>query len=180
MRAAVVQEMHHRVKNNLQTVAMLLRLQMDDPKARAARPALQESINRILSIAAVHEILAGASLGLVDIRNLAERVAHAVTRNMIRPDQVVELTVGGDAPTLPSQPATSLALAILSEPVTIVVTREPRAYRHQRVDDLPRCLQLLTPAEVVERLEIGAGEQPPDPVPSWNLLSQGPAWWVPA
>ena len=112
VRAAVVQEMHHRVKNNLQTVAMLLRLQMDDPKAQAARPALQESINRILSIAAVHEILAGASLGLVDVRNLAERVAHAVMRNMVRPDQSVELTVGGDAPTLPSQPATSLALAV--------------------------------------------------------------------
>ncbi len=81
---------------------------------------------------------------------------------------------------LDAEAATSLALAILTEPVTIVVTREPRAYRHQRVDDLPRRLQLLTPAEVVERLEIGTGEQPPDPVPTWNLLSQGPAWWVPA
>lgn len=112
VRAAVVQEMHHRVKNNLQTVAMLLRLQMSDPKAGAARPALQESINRILSIAEVHEILAGASLGMVDVRCLAERVSRAVSRNMLRPDQSVEITVGGDAPNLPSQPATSLALAV--------------------------------------------------------------------
>lgn len=112
VRAAVVQEMHHRVKNNLQTVAMLLRLQMGDPKAAPARPALQESINRILSIAAVHEILAGASLGMVELRTLAERVSLAVARNMQRPDQSIELTVGGDAPSLPSQPATSLALAV--------------------------------------------------------------------
>lgn len=112
VRAAVVQEMHHRVKNNLQTVAMLLRLQLSDPKAAAARPALQESINRILSIAEVHEILAGASLGMVDVRALAERVSHAVSRNMLRPDQRVEITVGGDAPSLPSQPATSLALVV--------------------------------------------------------------------
>lgn len=87
---------------------------------------------------------------------------------------------GGEGEHLDAEAATSLALAILTEPVTIVVTREPRAYRHQRVDDLPRRLQLLTPAEVVERLELGTGEQPPDPVPTWNLLSQGPAWWVPA
>ncbi len=112
VQAAVVQEMHHRVKNNLQTVAMLLRLQMSDPKSAAARTALQESVNRILSIAAVHEILAGASIGLVDVRDLAERVARAVTRNMLRPEQQVDVSVGGDAPTLPSQPATSLALAV--------------------------------------------------------------------
>ncbi len=112
VRAAVVQEMHHRVKNNLQTVAMLLRLQMNDPRAAPARPALQESINRILSIAAVHEILAGASIGRVDVRALVERVAGLVTRNMLRPAQAVEVTVGGDAPTLPSQPATALALAV--------------------------------------------------------------------
>lgn len=112
LRAAVVQEMHHRVKNNLQTVAMLLRLQMSEPKSAAARPALQESINRILSIAAVHEMLAGATIGLVDIRSLAERVAHAVTRNMVRPDQVIEVTVGGDDTMLASQPATSIALVV--------------------------------------------------------------------
>ncbi|MFN8484680.1 MAG: GAF domain-containing protein [Anaerolineae bacterium] len=112
VRAAVVQEMHHRVKNNLQTVAMLLRLQMNDPRTAAARPALQESINRILSIAAVHEILAGASIGRVDARALVERVAGLVTRNMLQPGQAIEVTVGGAAPTLPSQPATSLALAV--------------------------------------------------------------------
>lgn len=87
---------------------------------------------------------------------------------------------GEEGEHLDAEAATALALAILAEPVTVVVTRDPRAYRHQRVDDLPRRLRLLSPAEVVDLLEIGVGEQPPDPVPSWNLLSQGPAWWVPA
>jgi two-component sensor histidine kinase len=53
---ATIREIHHRVKNNLQTVASLLRLQ-----ARAddvdARKALDDSVNRILAIAAVHEVL---------------------------------------------------------------------------------------------------------------------------
>src|SRR3954468_15821130 len=56
MRGVLAQEIHHRVKNNLQTVASLLRLQ-----ARAddvdAREALEHSVNRILAIAAVHEVL---------------------------------------------------------------------------------------------------------------------------
>src|SRR5437667_5550397 len=56
MRGVLAQEIHHRVKNNLQTVASLLRLQArgtdDDP-----RKALEDSVNRILAIAAVHEAL---------------------------------------------------------------------------------------------------------------------------
>src|SRR5262249_32623782 len=56
MRGVLAQEIHHRVKNTLQTVASLLRLQ-----ARAAgvdpRQALEDSVNRILAIAAVHEVL---------------------------------------------------------------------------------------------------------------------------
>src|ERR1700692_565262 len=56
MRGVLAQEIHHRVKNNLQTVASLLRLQ-----ARAEgvdpREALEHSVNRILAIAAVHEVL---------------------------------------------------------------------------------------------------------------------------
>ncbi len=56
MRGVLAQEIHHRVKNNLQTVASLLRLQSRadgvDP-----REALEHSVNRILAIAAVHEVL---------------------------------------------------------------------------------------------------------------------------
>ena len=57
LESLAVQEIHHRVKNNLQTVASLLRLQaraIDDP---AAERALEESVHRILSIAAVHDLL---------------------------------------------------------------------------------------------------------------------------
>ena len=56
MRGVLAQEIHHRVKNNLQTVASLLRLQA---RARDVDPrkALEDSVNRILAIAAVHEVL---------------------------------------------------------------------------------------------------------------------------
>jgi two-component sensor histidine kinase/putative methionine-R-sulfoxide reductase with GAF domain len=73
MRGVVAQEIHHRVKNNLQTVASLLRLQ-----ARAdgvdARQALEDSVNRILAIAAVHEVLTEQREEDVELAELLERL----------------------------------------------------------------------------------------------------------
>src|SRR5947199_9692808 len=54
MRGVLAQELHHRVKNNLQTVASLLRLQ-SRAEGVDPREALEHSVNRILAIAAVHE-----------------------------------------------------------------------------------------------------------------------------
>ncbi len=112
VKAAVVQEMHHRVKNNLQTVAMFLRLQMSDPKAGGAREVLGESVNRILSIAAVHEILSEKGLGMIDVKDLIGRVAQETARNMARPGQQIQVDVAGDPVQLPSQPATAVALVV--------------------------------------------------------------------
>ncbi|MFL6017202.1 MAG: sensor histidine kinase, partial [Gaiellaceae bacterium] len=57
MRGVLAQEIHHRVKNNLQTVASLLRLQARATDGIDPREALEHSVNRILAIAAVHEVL---------------------------------------------------------------------------------------------------------------------------
>ncbi|MGD9144291.1 MAG: GAF domain-containing protein, partial [Anaerolineae bacterium] len=110
--AAVVREMHHRIKNNLQNVAMLLRLQMGGDREVSAREVLHESVNRILSIAAVHEVLSQRGFRLVDVKDVLTRVGRAVAQNMQRPDLVVEVTIEGDEVALPSQAATSLALAV--------------------------------------------------------------------
>src|SRR3954452_3596830 len=60
LESLAVQEIHHRVKNNLQTVASLLRLQARALDNEQAQKALAESVNRILSIAAVHDLLTQA------------------------------------------------------------------------------------------------------------------------
>lgn len=109
---AIVREMHHRIKNNLQNVAMLLRLQMSGGRAVSGREVLHESVNRILSIAAVHEVLSQRGFRLVDVKEVLNRVGRAVAQNMQRPDQTIEVTVEGDEVALPSQAATSLALAV--------------------------------------------------------------------
>jgi two-component sensor histidine kinase/putative methionine-R-sulfoxide reductase with GAF domain len=73
MRGVLAQEIHHRVKNNLQTVASLLRLQARAPGADA-RKALDDSVNRILAIAAVHEVLTERRDDDVDLAELVERL----------------------------------------------------------------------------------------------------------
>src|SRR5687767_7973921 len=113
--AAVVREMHHRIKNNLQTVAMLLRMQADDGSiltAEDAATAVQISVNRILSIAAVHEVLAQEGFRLVNVKDVTERIAQIVSQNMLHPDRPVEIVVEGEGIVLPSRAATSLALVI--------------------------------------------------------------------
>jgi two-component sensor histidine kinase len=72
MRELVAQEIHHRVKNNLQTVASLLRL-----RAGSGDPAraLEDSVDRVLSIAEVHDLLTASRAGEVDLSDLVRRLA---------------------------------------------------------------------------------------------------------
>ena len=108
--AALVQEMHHRVKNNLQMIAMLLRLQMGQDKQVSPEAVLNESINRVLSIATVHEILSEAVVDKVDLLDLIRRVSVTIGGNMVNPMASINISVEGDSIQLPSQRATSLAL----------------------------------------------------------------------
>ena len=112
VKSAMVREMHHRVKNNLQMIAMLLRLQMRDGREVSGREVLTETINRILSIAAVHEILAAEALGTVSVREMLDRVVHTVTQTMAPPGFALDARVSGDDIHLPTQQATSLALVV--------------------------------------------------------------------
>ncbi|HEV7186722.1 MAG TPA: sensor histidine kinase [Blastococcus sp.] len=71
---ATIREIHHRVKNNLQTVAALLRLQARRMTEPAARAALEESVRRVASIAIVHETLAGSREDVVDVDDVLDQV----------------------------------------------------------------------------------------------------------
>jgi two-component sensor histidine kinase len=108
--AAIVREMNHRVKNNLQNIVMLLQLQMSDERKVTTKEVLHESINRIMSIAAVHDALAQEGFRLVDVKDVITKVVHLVHANMTRPDQNLEVSVTGDSIRLSSRAATAIAL----------------------------------------------------------------------
>lgn len=109
---AVVREMHHRIKNNLQTVAMLMQLQLSEADRLDAREVLQTNIHRIRSIAAVHEILSEKGFRLVDVKDVLERISRTTAETMTNPSQALTIRVFGDAITLPSKPATAIALVV--------------------------------------------------------------------
>jgi two-component sensor histidine kinase/putative methionine-R-sulfoxide reductase with GAF domain len=106
MRGVLAQEIHHRVKNNLQTVASLLRLQARGDQVDARR-ALEDSVNRILAIAAVHEVLTERRDESVDLGDLLERLRAMLVQGL-GAGKAVEASL---APvTLEGNRATALAL----------------------------------------------------------------------
>ena len=109
---AIVREMHHRIKNNLQTIAMLLRLQLGEGPDIDAHEALRESISRILSIAAAHEVLSDKGFRLADVKQVLQHVAQNATQNRLYPSKSLDVKVLGDEIALPSRQATALALAV--------------------------------------------------------------------
>jgi two-component sensor histidine kinase len=78
----LAQEIHHRVKNNLQTVASLLRLQARRSDSIDPRKALDDSVNRILAIAAVHEVLTERRDEEVDLADLLERLRSSLVQSL--------------------------------------------------------------------------------------------------
>ncbi|HEY3298640.1 MAG TPA: GAF domain-containing protein [Armatimonadota bacterium] len=112
VRSAIVQEMHHRVKNNLQTIASLLRLQMQYSKLKSVEDVLQESINRILSIAAVHEVLSKEEMERVSIRRVAENILKETHMALAHPTKQITTSLEGPEILLPPSKATSLALVL--------------------------------------------------------------------
>ena len=81
MRGVLAQEIHHRVKNNLQAVASLLRLQARS-SAADPRKALEDSVNRILAIAAVHEVLTERREEEVELGDLLERLRAMLVQGL--------------------------------------------------------------------------------------------------
>ncbi len=82
MRGVLAQEIHHRVKNNLQTVASLLRLQARNDETIDPRKALEDSVNRILAIAAVHEVLTERRDDDVELGELLERLRAMLVQGL--------------------------------------------------------------------------------------------------
>ncbi|EIT86769.1 ethanolamine two-component sensor histidine kinase [Fictibacillus macauensis ZFHKF-1] len=112
VKSAVIKEIHHRVKNNLQTVASLLRLQLRRGVPEEAKGLYQESLNRIVSIATVHEYLSYSGIEEVDIKEVIQKVSKMLVFQAEMEDTRIHLELQLDAVTLPSSHAVSLALVV--------------------------------------------------------------------
>jgi len=108
---ATIREIHHRVKNNLQTVAALLRLQARRIQIPEGRAALEEAVRRVGSIAIVHETLSTAFDENVDFDEVADRLRVMVSE-VSSSGAEVHTTRAGKFGTLPSEVATPLAMVL--------------------------------------------------------------------
>src|SRR5205085_252333 len=107
MRGVLAQEIHHRVKNNLQTVASILRLQARSAGEVDPRKALDDSVNRILAIAAVHEVLTEQRDEEVQLGDLLERLRNMLVQGLAAGKEV---DASLDSISLAGNRATALAL----------------------------------------------------------------------
>jgi two-component sensor histidine kinase len=109
---ATIREIHHRVKNNLQTISSLLRLQGRRFASPEAKLAIEESVRRIRSIALVHEILSREAGDDVAFIEIVRPLARMVEEGMSSPDRPVTFLVEGEAGVLPATVATPLAVVL--------------------------------------------------------------------
>ena len=106
---ATIREIHHRVKNNLQTVSALLRLQARRMKSTEAQGALEEAMARVQAIAVVHEILSYSMSGNVDFDDVADRLLK-LAGDLAAEKGHVDVRRVGSFGEIPAGTATPLAL----------------------------------------------------------------------
>ena len=108
---ATIREIHHRVKNNLQTVAALLRLQARRVAVPEARVALEESMRRVASIALVHETLSVSVDEEVDFDQVVDRLL-VMLADVMGSDGRIRVRREGTFGEIPAEVATAMVLVL--------------------------------------------------------------------
>ena len=109
---AALAEVHHRVKNNLQTVSSLLSLQSRWLEVPEAKEALAESSRRIRLIAAVHEILSGPDGESTAFESVVTSLSSLLRESLAPPHAPISITVEGAVGPLPSEVMTTMAIVL--------------------------------------------------------------------
>jgi two-component sensor histidine kinase len=109
---ATIREIHHRVKNNLQTISSLLRLQARRLSSPEAIAAVSESVRRIRTIALVHESLSREPGDDVTFIEIVRPLLRLAEESLQSPDRPVEFTLAGDGGRIPARVATPLSVVL--------------------------------------------------------------------
>lgn len=112
LKSVVIKEIHHRVKNNLQTIASLLRIQARKTDDKAVKAAFSDSINRILSISVTHELLAQNGLDELEIKEVINKILKNSLRENLDGRVKLKIEVTGDNFEISSDKATTIALIV--------------------------------------------------------------------
>lgn len=161
---ATIREIHHRVKNNLQTISALLRLQGRRLSTDEAKAAIEESVRRIRSIALVHETLSHAAGDDVPFLEIVRPLVRMVEEGLVSADHPIRFVVTGDPGILPSPVATSMAV-VLAELLQNVVDH---AYPSATVAD---ALVRVSLSNSGDRLDVVVSDNGVGPPPGFTVQS---------
>lgn len=117
VQGALIREIHHRVKNNLQNVVALLRLQMSRSQSSIVQTEFNTCINRIMSISQVHDVFAHQNWDSIDLKDLAKYIMQKLIESFSLPEQRINASVQGQSIRIDAAQAVPLAL-VLNELVT--------------------------------------------------------------
>ncbi len=117
LKSALLRELHHRVKNNLATVAGILSLQRRRTKSPEVRYTLAESVNRVQGLAATHDLLSHEDVSEARVDDIARKIVGVANANMSTPETHITFEVEKCAIVIPSRAVTILAL-VLNEMVS--------------------------------------------------------------
>jgi two-component sensor histidine kinase len=112
VKTALIQELHHRVKNNLQTIAALLRMQARRLPLDDARQAIEEAVNRVMSVAVIHEFLSNEGSRVINMKDVSNRILTQVRQGLVSPEKHITFGLEGPPIYLPARQATACALVI--------------------------------------------------------------------
>jgi len=116
-KSTLLAELHHRVKNNLQTIAALLSMQQRRSSTSAERAAFAESVSRVQSIAAIHDLLSREDIGVTGVEDITRLVVTSATGALSTISVRVQIQSRAGHALIASREATVLAL-VLNELVT--------------------------------------------------------------
>src|SRR5207302_11424622 len=117
LKSALLRELHHRVKNNLATVAGILSLQRRRTKSPEVRYTLAESVNRVQGLAATHDLLAHEDVSEAKVEDIARKIVGVANANLRPPEIHITFEVEPCPIVIPSRAVTILAL-VLNEMVS--------------------------------------------------------------
>jgi two-component sensor histidine kinase len=112
LKSVLLRELHHRVKNNLATVAGILSLQRRRTRSPEIRNILAESVNRVQGLASTHDLLAHEDVSEARIDDIARKIVGVAHANLSPPDKSISFYVEPSPIVIPSRAVTVLALVI--------------------------------------------------------------------
>lgn len=121
IKSYIIKEIHHRVKNNLQSIISLLRLQQRRSKNLEVKDVLTDSIKRINSIAIVHDYLSQKDVNLVNLSDVSKNIVAGIHASFVTPEKNITFKVNiPEKLHFPSSKAISFSL-VLNEMLSNII-----------------------------------------------------------